>query len=91
MSDKSIPAYQCNDFSDIAKCFEKLHIHINTEVEMLKSKQQEVENRVELIESHVEFVNNEVQEVHNKHIPNIVSKIEKEEIERTKLELWGRK
>lgn len=91
MSDKNVPAYQCNDFADIAKCFEKLHIHINTEVEMLKSKQKQVENRVEVIESHMELVNNEFQELHNKHIPNLESKIEKEEIERTKLELWGHK
>lgn len=58
---------------------------------MLKSKQKQVENRVEVIESHMELVNNEFQELHNKHIPNLESKIEKEEIERTKLELWGRK
>ena len=39
----------------------------------------------------MELVNNEFQEMHNKHIPNLESKIEKEEIERTKLELWGSK
>jgi phage regulator Rha-like protein len=91
MTNKNVPANQCIDFADIAKCFEKLHIHIITEIEKLKSKQQQVENKVELIKSHMELVNNEFQEMHNKHIPNLESKIEKEEIERTKLELWGSK
>ena len=39
----------------------------------------------------MELVNNEFKEMHNKHIPNLESKTEKEEIERTKLELWGRR
>ena len=87
----NIPNYQCNDFADIAKCFSTLHLHINHEVEALKAKHEALEKKVDLIENSVEFVNSEIHDMHNKHIPNLESKIEKEEIERIKLEIWGRK
>lgn len=85
------PQYQCNDFSDIAKCFEQLHLHINTEVATLKAKQADMEKRIDMAENHIEFINSEIHDIHNKHVPNIEDKIEKESIERLKLELWGRK
>ena len=84
-------SYECKDFNDIAKCFEKLHSHINTEVEMLKAKQADTEKRIEVIENQVEFANEELKDIHGIHIPNLENKIEKEEVERLKLELWGRK
>ncbi|VDI31602.1 Hypothetical predicted protein [Mytilus galloprovincialis] len=65
------PSYKCKDFEDIAKCFEKLHLHINNEVEILKTKQTETERRVDLIENHNEFVNSELHAIHNTHIPNL--------------------
>ncbi|CAC5394452.1 FNBP1 [Mytilus coruscus] len=85
------PSYTCKDFEDIAKCFEKLHLHINNEVEILKTKQTETERRVDLIENHNEFMNSELHAIHNTHIPNLESLIEKEQTERLKLEIWGRK
>jgi len=83
--------YECKDFSDIAKCFEKLHLHINTEVEMLKVKQEETEKRMGVIDNQIEFMNGELQDIHGKHIPGLDDKLEKESNERLKLELWGRK
>ena len=83
--------YQCSDFNDIAKCFQKLHIHINHEVESLKMKQVEIGKRMDVVENQQEFINGEVQEIHAKHFPDIETKIEREEVERLKLELWGRK
>ncbi|VDI21732.1 Hypothetical predicted protein [Mytilus galloprovincialis] len=85
------PSYKCKDFEDIAKCFEKLHLHINNEVEILKTKQTETERRVDNIENHNEFMNSELHAIHNTHIPNLESLIEKEQTERLKLEIWGRK
>ena len=83
--------YECKDFSDIAKCFEKLHLHINTEVEMLKVKQEKTEKRMDVIDNQIEFMNGELQDIHGKHIPGLDHKLEKESNERLKLELWGRK
>ena len=91
MENKDPPKYQCNDFSDIAKCFEKLHSHINHEVEALKEKQVELEKKVGVMESSIEYFNSEVQALHGTYLPNLETKIEAEGIERTKLELWGRK
>ncbi|CAG2244472.1 FNBP1 [Mytilus edulis] len=85
------PSYKCKDFEDIAKCFEKLHLHINNEVEILKTKQAETERRVDIIENHNKFMNSELHAIHNTHIPNLESLIEKEQTERLKLEIWGRK
>ena len=73
------PSYKCKDFEDIAKCFEKLHLHINNEVEILKTKQTETERRVDNIENHNEFMNSELHAIHNTHIPNLESLIEKEQ------------
>ncbi|CAC5380210.1 unnamed protein product [Mytilus coruscus] len=70
---------------------EKLHLHINKEVEMLKTKQTETERRVHYIENHNEFMNSELHAIHNTHIPNLESMIEREQTERMKLEIWGRK
>lgn len=84
-------SYECSDFKDIAKCFEKLHIHINYEVEKLKVKQTETEKRVDILENQLELIHSELQNIHNKCFPDIEGRIEKEETERMKLELWGRK
>ena len=91
MAAKVKPSYECNDFADIAKCFEKLHTYINNEVDALKAKQEITEKKADVIESSVEYFNTEFQELHNTHLPNLEAKIEAEQIERTKLELWGRK
>ena len=90
MSDRP-PAYTCTDFGDIAKCFERLHGHIDSEIAIMKEKQVATEKKIDVIENHIEFLNGEVQEFHNKYVPNLEDKIEKEQTERLKLELWGRK
>lgn len=83
--------YVCKDFNDIASCFTKLHTHIDSEVEKLQCQQEETRRKVELLENQAEFVNSEIDAIHNKHLPNLESKIEQESVERMKLELWGRK
>ncbi|CAG2203562.1 BLM [Mytilus edulis] len=50
-----------------------------------------MERRVDHIENHNEFMNSELHAIHNTHIPNLESLIEKEQTERLKLEIWGRK
>ena len=91
MATKESPNYKCEDFADIAKCFEKLHLYINNEVETLRVKQELTEKKVEVMESSIEFFNTEVHDLHNKYLPNMEAKIEAEQVERTKLEIWGRK
>ena len=83
--------YVCNDFKDIAKCFSQLHTHIDDEVDKLKVRQDEIEKRVDLVENLAQFTNEEVTAIHNKHIPDLESKLEYEKNERLKLEIWGRK
>ena len=83
--------YICNDFGDIAKCFQRLHGHIDSEIDMMKKKQEETEKKMSLIENQMEFMNGEISDFHNKYVPDLESKLEKEQTERLKLELWGRK
>ena len=64
---------------------------MNTEVEMLKVKQEKTEKRMDVIDNQIEFMNGELQDIHGKHIPGLDHKLEKESNERLKLELWGRK
>ena len=83
--------YTCTDFGDIAKCFQRLHGHIDFEIGVMKQKQAETEKKLGVIDNQIEFLNGEVHDFHNKYIPDLESKIEKEQNERLKLELWGRK
>ncbi|CAG2208986.1 unnamed protein product [Mytilus edulis] len=83
--------YECKDFADIGKCFQKLHIYINTEVEKLKEKQEQIDERVKVLENQAEFANGELHDIHNSKIPNLESLIAEEANERLKLEVWGRK
>lgn len=66
--------YECKDVNDTAKCFEKLHLHMNTEVEMLKVKQEKTEKRMDVIDNQIEFMNGELQDIHGKHIPGLDQK-----------------
>ena len=50
-------SYECSDFKDIARCFEKLHMHIDSEVEGLKAKQAETEKKVDVLGNQIEFIN----------------------------------
>ena len=50
-----------------------------------------VEDRVELIENHVEYSLTEFNELHNTHVPNLETKLDKEQSERLKLEMLGKK
>ncbi|VDI63945.1 Hypothetical predicted protein [Mytilus galloprovincialis] len=83
--------YECKEFADIGKCFQKLHIYINTEVEKLKEKQEQIDERVKVLENAGSFANGELHDIHNSKIPNLESLIAEEANERLKLEVWGRK
>ena len=50
-----------------------------------------MEDRVELIENHVEYSLTEFNELQYTHVPNLETKLDKEQSERLKLEMLGRK
>ncbi|CAC5384068.1 unnamed protein product [Mytilus coruscus] len=83
--------YECKDFADIEKCFQKLHVYINTQVEKLKVKQEQIDDRVKILENQAEFANGELHDIHNSIIPNLEAQIVEEANERLKLEVWGKK
>ena len=79
--------YECNKFEDIAGCFQQLQTYIDTQIGEVKS----VEDRVEVIENHVEYALSEFNELHNTHVPNLETKLDKEQSGRLKLEMWAKK
>ncbi|CAC5370560.1 unnamed protein product [Mytilus coruscus] len=79
--------YECKDFADIGKCFQKLHVYINTEVEKLKVKQEQIDDRVKILENQAEFANGELHDIRNSKIPNLEAQIVEEANERLKLEV----
>ncbi|CAC5419528.1 unnamed protein product [Mytilus coruscus] len=83
--------YECKDFADIGKCFQKLYVYINTEVEKLKVKQEQIDDRVKILENQAEFANGELHDIHNSKIPNLEAQIVEKANERLKLEVWGGK
>lgn len=44
-------SYKCKDFADIGKCFQKQHVFIDTEVEILKVKQEQIDDRVKYLKT----------------------------------------
>ena len=79
--------YECNKFEDIAGCFQQLQTYIDTQIGEVKS----VEDRVEVIENHVEYALTEFNELHDTHVPNLETKLDKEQSGRLKLEMWAKK
>jgi hypothetical protein len=57
----------------------------------VKLRVKSVEDRVEVIENHVEYALIEFNELHNTHVPNLETKLDKEQSERLRLVTWGRK
>ena len=86
--------YSCNDFSDIASCFAKLHLSFETrldeKLEPVISKLSKVE-KIESMAAFLEYVNDEFKTIHEETIPNLESKIEDLKNERRKLDFWDRK
>jgi hypothetical protein len=66
--------YECNKFEDIAGCFQQLQTYIDTHIWEVKS----VEDRVEVIENHVEYDLTEFNELHNTHLSNLETKLDKD-------------
>jgi len=87
----SMAKYERNKFEDIAGCFQQLQTYMDTQIGEVKLRVKSVEGRVEVIENHVEYALTEFNELHNTHIPNLETKLDKEQSERLKLEMWGRK
>ena len=83
--------YECNDIKDIAKCFQQLHSHIDSEIAGLKAKQAETDKRMDVFQNQVEYATGELKDIYESHIPSLEELIEREQNERLKLELWGRK
>ena len=83
--------YECNAFEDISGCFQQLQTYMDTQVGEVKLRVKSVEDRVEVIENHIEYVLTEFNELHNTHVPNLETKLDKEHSERLKLEMWRRK
>ncbi|CAG2216091.1 unnamed protein product [Mytilus edulis] len=63
-------------------------VHINTEVEKLKEKQDQIDDRLKFLKTRPEFANGELHDIHNSKIPNLESLIAEEANERLKLEVW---
>ena len=70
--------YTCTDFGDIAKCFQRLHGHIDFETGVMKQKQAETEKKLGVIDNQIEFLNGEVNDFHNRYVPDLENNIEKE-------------
>jgi hypothetical protein len=83
----NIAKYECSKFEDIAGCFQQLQTYIDTQIGGVKS----VEDRVEVIQNHVEYFLTEFNELHNTHVPNLKTKLDKEQSGRLKLEMWAKK
>ena len=83
--------YECSKFEDSAGCFEQLQTYIDTQIVEVKLRVKSVEDRVEVIENHVEYALIEFNELHNTHVPNLETKLDKEQSERLRLVTWGRK
>ena len=81
--------YECNKFEDISGCFQQLQTYMDTQVGEVKLRVKSVEDRVEVIENHIEYALTEFNELHNTHVPNLETKLDKEQSERLKLEMWN--
>ena len=80
--------YECNKFEDIFVCFQQLQTYMDTQVGEMKLRVKSVEDRVDVIENHIVYALTEFNELHNTHVP---TKLDKEQSERLKLEIWRRK
>ena len=79
--------YECNKFEDIAGCFQQLQTYIDSQIGEVKF----VGDGVEVIENHVEYALTEFNELHDTHVPNLETKLDKEQSGRLKLEMWAKK
>ena len=64
---------------------------MDTQIDEVKLRVNSVEDRVDIIDNHVEYALTEFNELHNTHVPYLENKWDKEQSERLKLEMWGRK
>ena len=83
--------YQCNKIEDIAGWFQQLQTYMDTQIDEVKLRVNSVEDRVDIIDNQVEYALTEFNELHNTHVPYLENKWDKEQSERLKLEMWGRK
>jgi hypothetical protein len=83
--------YECNKFEDISGCFQQLQTYMDTQVGEVKLRVKSVEDRVEVIEYNIEYALTEFNKLHNTHVPNLETKLDNEQSERLKLEMWRRK
>ena len=83
--------YQCKKIEDIAGWFQQLQTYMDTQIDEVKLRVNSVEDRVDIIDNHVEYALTEFNELHNTHVPYLENKWDKEQFERFKLEMWGRK
>ena len=83
--------FKCEGFSDISKCFTKLHFQLSGQNKEIASIRKTVEN----LEHFANETHDRFREIHEQTLPNLESKlnetISNESIERTKLDLWSRK
>ena len=64
---------------------------MDTQIGEVKLMVKSVEDRINVIDNHVEYAMTEFHELHNTHVPDLENKWDKEQSERFKLEMWGRK
>ena len=83
--------YECNKFEDISGCFQQLQTYMDTQDGEVKLRVKSVEDRVEVIENNIEYALTEFNKLHNTHVPNLETKLDNEQSERLKLEMWRRK
>ena len=79
-ADNLASSYDCKDFSDIAACFEKLQLSMESKLESklepIVNRLKKVEKKTETIEGAVVYANDEFKTLHKKTIPDIKSKLE---------------
>lgn len=86
--------YQCNSFSDIGKCFAKMHLEFNASLNFVAGEVTELKERMDKVEvNHRNTVENceKMKQYFEGKINSYESQLQALAERHTKLDLWGRK
>ncbi|KAK3104185.1 hypothetical protein FSP39_025106 [Pinctada imbricata] len=75
----------------LSECFALMHLSSNRDIQSVREDLSAVKEKVRTLESFAENVNEEIKSINEESLVNLRDALTEEEMERVKLEQWGRK